>query len=256
MSHINRNINSIHNYYLTPSLKKYIECLTIHDNTFTNIYIVYLHIFSSMFYNPYAKSCRNPFGGFRYKWGQRFWHTFTVSIATLLRWGSTFLWSLVKIGSSVSENLVGQVHSEKKRNNNNNNNKIWYDLKDHNMAPQQRISICNIIIYLETKFCPKRRMIQNGRHSKPKWLSYGWACLTPCKYPFPLKSFHFWILNNLFLFFYFYIGGHFENFKNKEHNFEWWSIFVPSFKRIRCAKVNLTFFAPWLPWHRPPFWIF
>jgi hypothetical protein len=33
--------------------------------------------------------------------------------------------------------------------------------------------------------------IQNGRHSKPKWLPYGAACLTPCKYPFPLKSFHF-----------------------------------------------------------------
>jgi hypothetical protein len=49
---INRNINSIHNYNLTPSLKIYIECLTIHDNTFSNIYIVYLHIFSSMFYNP------------------------------------------------------------------------------------------------------------------------------------------------------------------------------------------------------------
>ena len=31
MSHINRNINSIHNYNLTPSLTKYIECLTIHD---------------------------------------------------------------------------------------------------------------------------------------------------------------------------------------------------------------------------------
>jgi hypothetical protein len=47
----------------------------------------------------------------------------------LLRWGSSFLGSLVKIGSSVSENLVGQAHSEKKkkkkrkRNNNNNNNK-------------------------------------------------------------------------------------------------------------------------------------
>jgi hypothetical protein len=31
----------------------------------------------------------------------------------LLRWGSTFLWSLVKIGSSVSENLVGQNRSER-----------------------------------------------------------------------------------------------------------------------------------------------
>ena len=44
----------------------------------------------------------------------------------LLRCGSTFLWSLVKIGSLISENLVGQAHSEKKkkkkRNNNNNNN--------------------------------------------------------------------------------------------------------------------------------------
>ena len=33
--------------------------------------------------------------------------------------------------------------------------------------------------------------IQNGRHSKPKWSPYGAACLTPCKYPLPLKSFHF-----------------------------------------------------------------
>ena len=92
--------------------------------------------------------------------------------------------------------------------NNNNNNKIWYDLKDHNMVPKQWLSICNIIIYLETKCWPKRRIfvfwrpfwIQNGRHSKSKWSPYGEACLTHCKYPFPLKSFHFWILNNLFLF--------------------------------------------------------
>jgi hypothetical protein len=33
--------------------------------------------------------------------------------------------------------------------------------------------------------------IQNGRHSKPKWSPYGAVCLTPCKYSFPLKSFHF-----------------------------------------------------------------
>ena len=62
---------------------------------------------------------------------------------------------------------------------------------------------------------------------------------------------------NLFIFefltiFFFYIGDHFENFKNKEHNFEWWSIFVSSFKWIRCT---ITFFAPWLPWQWPPFWI-
>ena len=40
-----------------------------------------------------------------------------------------------------------------------------------------------------------------------KWSLYGAACLTSCKYPFPLKSFHFWIFNNLF---WFYIGSHFE----------------------------------------------
>jgi hypothetical protein len=57
---------------------------------------------------------------------------------------------------------------------------------------------------------------------------------------------------NLFIFeflticFNFYICGHFENFKNKEHNFEWWSIFMSSYKRIQFG-VNLTFFAPWLP---------
>jgi hypothetical protein len=59
--------------------------------------------------------------------------------------------------------------------------------------------------------------IQNGRHSKTKWPQYGTACLTPCKYPFPLKFFNFLIFNDLFNF---YIGGHFENFKSKEHNFE------------------------------------
>ena len=32
--------------------------------------------------NIYAKPCGNHFGSFRYKWGQRFWHMFTVSMAT------------------------------------------------------------------------------------------------------------------------------------------------------------------------------
>ena len=53
--------------------------------------------------------------------------------------------------------------------------------------------------------------IQNGCHSKPKWSQYGAACLTPCKYPFQLKSFNFWIFND---FLNFYIGGHFENFND------------------------------------------
>ena len=68
------------------------------------------------------------------------------------------------------------------------------------MAPKQWMSIRNIIIYLETKFCPNRRSFQNGRHSKPKWLPYGAACLTPCKYPFPLKSAHFEFLTIFLIF--------------------------------------------------------
>ena len=93
---------------------------------------------------------------------------------------------------------------------------IWSE--DHWWLPIQklwRISIHKNKIYLETKFSPNRRIfvfwrpfwIQNGRQRKPKWSPYGAACLTPCKYPFLLKSFHFRIFNNLF---WFYIGSHFE----------------------------------------------
>ena len=59
---------------------------------------------------------------------------------------------------------------------------------------------------LETKFRPNRWifvfwrpfLVQDGRHSKPKWLPYGAACLTPCQYPFPLKSVHFECLTIFF----------------------------------------------------------
>ena len=128
------------------------------------------------------------------------------------------------------------------------------------MAPKRWISIRNIIIYLETKFRPNRRIFvfwrpflaQNGHHSKPKWSPYGEVCLTPCKYPFLLKSVHFWIFND---FFNFYIGGHFENFKNRA---QLWVIiyFCVKFQKDPLYGLNLTFFAPWLPWQRLPFWIF
>ena len=110
---------------------------------------------------------------------------------------------------------------------------------------------------METKFRPNRRifvlwrpfLVQNDHHRKPKWLPYGAAWLTPCKYTFPLKSVHFWIFNYLFNF---YIDGHFE---------------MAAILKILKTKsttlsddllfgVNLTFFAPWLPWQRPPFWFF
>jgi hypothetical protein len=62
-------------------------------------------------------------------------------------------------------------------------------IQNGRLANQRWISIHNIIIYLEIKF----------RHSKPEWLLCGAACLTSCKCPFPLKSFHFWIFSDFFI---------------------------------------------------------
>ena len=42
----------------------------------------FVRIFYQPYLNIYAKSCGNPFGSFRYKWGQRFWYIFTVSLVT------------------------------------------------------------------------------------------------------------------------------------------------------------------------------
>jgi hypothetical protein len=72
---------------------------------------------------------------------------------------------------------------------------------------------------------------QNGRHMVQH-------VLLP-----PNIHFHWnlFIFEFLTIFLNFYIGGHFEHFKNKEHNFEWWSIFVSSFKRIRCTVWILHF---------------
>ena len=124
------------------------------------------------------------------------------------------------------------------------------------------ISIRNIIIYLETKFRPNRRifvlwrpfLVQNhrGHHSKPKWSPYGAACLTPCKYPFPLKSVHIWIFNDFLKFLYWWPFGKFL----KQRAQLWVMIyFCVKLQKDPLYGLNLTFFAPWLPWQRPSFWI-
>jgi hypothetical protein len=72
----------------------------------------------------------------------------------LLRWVSTFLWSLVKIGSSVSENLVGQVHGEKKKRNNNNtqcNNNKKRCKNNNSLGLNNNKKRCNTIS-LQTSF--------------------------------------------------------------------------------------------------------
>jgi hypothetical protein len=91
--------------------------------------------------------------------------------------------------------------------------------------------------HVGNKFRPNRRifvfwlpfLVQNGHHSKPKWLPYV----------------HFWI----------FILAAILNILKTEHNFEWWSIFWVKFQKDLLYGLNLTFFAPWLPWQRPPFWI-
>jgi hypothetical protein len=69
------------------------------------------------------------------------------------------------------------------------------------------------------------------------------------------------IFEFLTIFFYFYIGGHFEMaaiLKIKKQRTQLWVIiyFCVKFQKDPLFGVNLTFFAPWLPWHRPPFWFF
>ena len=114
-----------------------------------------------------------------------------------------FVWVLNKKRSNynMSHETSFGGHNKKR----SKHNMIWYY-----MAPKRWISIRNIIIYLETKFRPNRRIflfwrpffVQNGHHSKPKWSPYCAACLTPCKYQFPLKSVHFWIFNDFLNFLY------------------------------------------------------
>ena len=100
------------------------------------------------------------------------------------------------------------------------------------------ISIRNIIIYLETKFRPNRRifvlwrpfLVQNHRvyHSKPKWSPYGAAYLTPSKIHFHWNLFIFEFLT---IFFDFYIGGHLDNFKKKRAQ-----LWVMIFFRVKFQK--------------------
>ena len=124
-----------------------------------------------------------------------------------------------------------------------------------------RLSIRKNNGYLESKFCPNRRIfvfwrtfwIQNGRHSTPKWTPYGEVCLTTCKYPFPLKS--LFIFSFLTIYFDFILAA---ILKFEKQRAQLWVMiyFCVKFRKDQLYGANLTFFAPWSPWQRPPFWIF
>ena len=107
-----------------------------------------------------------------------------------------FLQGFIKFDQCISETSDGQKCAESgiiriiTRNG-----MIWRIINGSQFQKRWWISIRKKKIYLETKFCPNRRIfvfwqtfwIQNGRHSTPKWMPYGAVCLTTCKYPFPLK---------------------------------------------------------------------
>ena len=79
--------------------------------------------------------------------------------------------------------------------------------------------------------------------------------LLPVNIHFHWNIFIFEFLTIYFNFFNFYIGGHFENFKNRAQL--WVMIhFCVKFQKDPLYGFRLTFFAPWLPWQQPPFWIF
>ena len=137
-----------------------------------------------------------------------------------------FLQGFIKFDIGISEKCVGQTFGGRKKERRiiiiiiiirTRYDMIWRIINGSQFQKRWRISICKNKIYLEIKFYPNRRIfvfwwpfwIQNGHNSKPKWSPYGAACFTPCKYPFPLKSFHLWIFKNLFWFFNFSIGSHF-----------------------------------------------
>ena len=87
---------------------------------------------------------------------------------------------------------------------------------------------------------------QNGRHMVQH-------VLLPVNIHFHWNV-HFWIFNDFLKFVYwlpFWNGGHFERA-------QLWVIiyFCVKFQKDPLYGVNLTFFAPWLPWQRPPFFIF
>jgi hypothetical protein len=66
--------------------------------------------------------------------------------------------------------------------------KLLRGWKQFNMAAVAMVTKVQKMLNPKSEdFCILPFWIQNGRHSKSKWLQCGAACLTSCKYPFPLK---------------------------------------------------------------------
>ena len=128
---------------------------------------------------------------------------------------------------------------------------IWRIINGSQFQKLWRISIHKNKIYLETKFSTNRGIFVF-------WRPYGAACLTPCKYPFPLKYFHFWIFNNLF---WFYIGGHFEmaailKILKIKSTILSDDLFLCQVSKESAVRSEFNNFSPWLPWQWLPFWLF
>jgi hypothetical protein len=77
------------------------------------------------------------------------------------------------------------------------------------------------------------------------------ACLTPCKYPFPLKSVHFEFLT---IFLIFILVAILKIFKTKSTTLSD-DLFLCQVSKGSAVWFEFNIFAPWLPRQRPPFWI-
>jgi hypothetical protein len=145
------------------------------------------------------------------------------------------------------------------------------------IANQRWISIRNIIIYLETTFCPNRRIFVFGYHFVP-WLPWQrspfWNLSTPQKLPHTMvdistKWIIIWLPNHGYQFptskstwkpnfaqirELLYFGGHFGFKMSAIANQRWISIrciiiyLESEFRPNRRIFVFCGHFVPWLPW--------
>jgi hypothetical protein len=112
------------------------------------------------------------------------------------------------------------------------------------IANQRWISIRNIIIYLETKFRPNRRIFLFGGHFVP-WLPWQRSSFWFVQ---PPKSCH--ILGWIFL-----QSGSYYGFQTIDINSQHQNLLGNQISPKSEDFCIWHHFIPWLPWQRPPFWI-
>ena len=132
------------------------------------------------------------------------------------------------------------------------------------MAPNSkkrwRLSIRKTKIYLETKCCPNRRIFYFGSHFGFKMAAvanqYGRHMVQHVLLPVNIH-FHWnlFIFEFLTIYFDFILAAILKILKTNSTTLSD-DLFLCQVSKGSAVRMNLTFFVPWLPWQRPPFWIF